>query len=52
MDPLMLMTFLEACMKLLHEKKDVKGLQELINRCVGTAPGEPLIVRKLRKHAT
>jgi len=44
MDPSMLTTFLETCMKLLHENKVVKGLQELINRCVGIAPGEPCIV--------
>jgi len=30
MDPSMLTTFLETCMKLLHDNKVVKGLQELI----------------------
>lgn len=35
MDPLMLTTFLETCMKLFCDKKVVKGLQELITRCVG-----------------
>lgn len=49
MDPFMLTTFLETCMKLLHENKAVKGLQELITRCVGS--GEPCAVRKLRKDA-
>jgi len=46
----MLTTFLETCMKLLHDNKAIKGMQELINRCVGTAPGEPCIVQKLEKH--
>ena len=35
MDPSMLTTFLETCMKLLHDNKVVKGLQELITRCAG-----------------
>jgi len=52
MDPSMLTTFLETFMKLLHDSKAIKGLQELITRCVGTAPGEPCVVRKLRKHMT
>lgn len=39
MDPSMLTTFLETCMKLLCDSKVVKGLQELITRCVGS--GEP-----------
>lgn len=34
-DPSMLTTLLERCMKLIHDNKAVKGLQELINRCVG-----------------
>ena len=39
-------------MKLLHDSKVVKGLQELINRCTGkdSATGEPHVVRKLGKH--
>lgn len=49
MDPSMPNTFLETCMKLLRDSKEVKGLQELITRCVGS--GEPHVVRKLRKHA-
>ena len=49
MDPSMLTTFLETCMKLLCDKKLVKGLQELITRCAGS--GEPHVVRKLGKHA-
>ena len=52
MDPSILTTVLEACMKLLHNNKVVKGLQELITRCAGTTPGEPRIVRKLGKHTT
>lgn len=34
MDPSMFTTFLETCMKLLRERKAVKGLKELINKCV------------------
>ena len=49
MDPFMLTTFLETCMKLLHDNKAVKGLQELITTCAGS--GEPRVVRKLGKHA-
>jgi len=52
MDPSMLTTFLETCMKLLRDSKAVKGLQKLINRCAGTTPGEPRVVRKLGKHTT
>ena len=36
MDPSLLTMFLETYMKLLHENKAVKGLQELITRCTGT----------------
>ena len=49
MDPSMLTTFLETCMKLVSDNKAVKGLQELITRCAGS--GEPCIVRKLGKCA-
>lgn len=49
MDLSMLTTFLETCMKLLRDRKVVKGLQELITRCVGS--GEPRVVQKLGKHA-
>ena len=52
MDPSMLTMFLETCMKLLHNSKTVKGLQELINICIGTMPGELCVVRKIRKHKT
>jgi len=52
MDPSMLTTFLETCMKLLCDSKDVKGLQELINRCVGTVLGEPCIVQNIGKNKT
>lgn len=50
MEPSILTTYLETCMKLLHDNKVVKGLQELITGCVG--PGEPHVVWKLGKHAT
>lgn len=49
MDPSMLTTFLETCMKLLRDNKAVKGLQELITRCTRSA--EPHIVLILGKHA-
>ena len=52
MDPSMLTTFLETCMKLLRDNKAVKGLHEIINKCTGTALGEPHVVRKVGKHAT
>jgi len=45
MDPSMITTFLQTCMKLLHDSKAMKGLQELITRCTGS--GEPRVVRKL-----
>lgn len=40
MDPCMLTTLLGTCMKLLRDSKAMKGLQELINRCVRTPLGE------------
>jgi len=52
MDPSMLTTILETCMKLLRDSKVVKGLQELINKCTRTAPSEPHVVRKIGKHKT
>lgn len=52
MDPSMLSTFLETCMKLLRDSKIVKGLQEIINRCIGTMPSEPCVVCKIGKHKT
>jgi len=33
MNPSMLTTFLEICMKLLRDSKAIQGLQELITRC-------------------
>ena len=42
MDPSMITTFQETCIKLLCNKKAMKGLQELITRCTGS--GEPRIV--------
>lgn len=52
MDPSMLTIFLEACMNLMRDNKAIKGLQEPINRCDGTKPGEPRVVWNLRKHTT
>jgi len=48
-DPSMITTFLETCMKLLHDSKVVKGLHELINRCAGkdSDTGGLCIVRNL-----
>jgi len=45
MDPSMLTTFLETCMKLLLNSNAMKGLQESINTCVGTALGKPHVVK-------
>jgi len=42
MDPSMLTTFLETCMKLLRYNKAIKGLQALITRCA--RPSEPRMV--------
>lgn len=52
MDPYMLTTFLEICMKLLCDNKAVKGLQEVINKCVGkeNALEGHCVVRKIGKH--
>jgi len=52
MDPSMLTTFLDTCMKLLHESKVVKGLKELINKCIGkeNSLDGPHIVRKIGKN--
>lgn len=48
MDPSMLNTFLETCIKLLCDNKVVRGLQELITRCTGSS--ELRVVRKLGRH--
>lgn len=45
LDPSMITTFLETCMKLLRDSKVIQGLQELITRCVGS--GEPQVVQKI-----
>ena len=53
-DPSVLTTFLETCMKLIRDSKAVKGLQELTNKCVSkdnTFDG-PYVVRKIGKHKT
>ena len=44
MDPSMLTTFLETCMKLLRDSNAVKGLQELINRCTKNTLAELRVV--------
>jgi len=44
-DPSMLITFLETCMKFLHDNREVKGLQELITRCARSS--ESRMVQKL-----
>lgn len=49
MEPSMLTTFLETCMKLLQDNRVVKGLQELIIQCAGSR--EPRVVRNMGKHA-
>lgn len=52
MDPSTHTTFLETFMNLLRDSKAVKGLQELINKCVGkeNAPDGPHVVKKIGKH--
>lgn len=52
MDPSMLMTFLETCMKILCDSKAIKGLQELINRCIGIVPRELHVVWKIGNNKT
>ena len=37
-------------MKLLHDIKAVKGLQEPTNRCIENTPSEPRAVWKIGKH--
>lgn len=51
-DPFVLTTFLETYMKLLHDRKDVEGPQELINKCTSKEkdPNENHMVRKIGKH--
>jgi len=54
MDPSMITTFLETYMKLLCDSKALKGLQEIINWCIGKdgTTGELHVIRKLGKHKT
>lgn len=51
MDPFMLTTFLETCMKLLHDSKAMKGLHELINKCAHkeNAPEGLHVAKKIGK---
>jgi len=53
-DPSIITTFLETCMKLLHNSKAMKGLQELINKrvCNKNAPEGHYAIRKIVKHKT
>jgi len=37
-------------MKLLHDSKVVKGLQELINKCIGTTLGELHVVQNIGRN--
>lgn len=47
-DTSMLTTFLETCMGQLKDTNVVKGLQELITRCIGS--DEPRMVQNFGKH--
>lgn len=49
LDPSMITTFLETCMKLIHDIKAIQGLHELITRCIESS--KPHVVRKIRRHA-
>lgn len=48
-DPSMLTTFLGICMKLFHDRKSVKGIQELINKffCKEMDPKAHHTIRKI-----
>lgn len=48
----MLTTFLETCMKLLHDSKTMKGLHEFIKGCVGNTLSESCVVRNIGKDKT
>lgn len=52
MDLSMLTIIFETCMTMLCNRKAVKRLQELINKCIGkeNAPEGPCVVRKINKH--
>ena len=50
MDPSILNTFLETCMKLLRDRKVIKGLQELINKFASNTPDGLRVVKKIGKH--
>lgn len=51
-DPLVLTTFLETCIKLLHDSKVVESLQELIKKCTRKekVPDGHWVVKKFGKH--
>lgn len=50
-DPLLLAPFLKTCMKLLHDRKVVEGIQGLIDNCIGKVKPTPelCVVRKVGK---
>ena len=52
MDPSMITMFLETYMKLLHDRKVVKGLHDLINRCASkeTSTDGLHVIRNIGKH--
>ena len=52
MDPSMLTTFLETCMKSLRDSNVVKGLQDLINKCTRNISSESRVVRNIGKNKT
>jgi len=51
-DPSMLTIFLETCMKLLRNRRAMKGLQEITKKCTGkeNSPNGHRIVKKNGKH--
>lgn len=51
-DPSILATFLQTCMKLLRDQKAVEGLQDLIDKCANKekTPTEQRKVRKIGNH--
>ena len=52
MDPFYAHNFLVDLYEVTARGKAMKGLQELINRCARTMPGETCIVQNIGKHKT
>jgi len=50
MDPYMITSFLDTCMKLLRNQKVVQGLQELITKSAEFS--EPQVVRRIGQYAS